>query len=146
MEGPTLKKTNEPPKRANQKGNIKFLNPPLVARNISHNERGRPPERRPSLHKPSPTATTHLKIETVSAHYNITDTICLQKGRAKLKEEGLLFKSFCKSNMGDIEIFMKRMCFLGVFVCVFFFQKCLFLLIIWVFQLYLLTKVVCLLC
>jgi hypothetical protein len=27
MEGPTSKKTNEPPKRANQKGNIKFSNP-----------------------------------------------------------------------------------------------------------------------
>jgi len=26
MEGPTSKKTNEPPKRANHKGNIKFLN------------------------------------------------------------------------------------------------------------------------
>jgi hypothetical protein len=27
MEGPTSKKTNEPPKKANYKGNIKFLNP-----------------------------------------------------------------------------------------------------------------------
>jgi hypothetical protein len=27
MEGPMSKKTNEPPKRANYKGNIKFLNP-----------------------------------------------------------------------------------------------------------------------
>ncbi len=27
MEGPTFKKTNEPPKRANHKGNIKFPNP-----------------------------------------------------------------------------------------------------------------------
>jgi hypothetical protein len=27
MEGPTSKKTNEPPKRADHKGNIKFLNP-----------------------------------------------------------------------------------------------------------------------
>jgi hypothetical protein len=27
MEGPTSKKTNELPKRANHKGNIKFLNP-----------------------------------------------------------------------------------------------------------------------
>ncbi len=27
MEGPMSKKTNEPPKRANQKGNIKFSNP-----------------------------------------------------------------------------------------------------------------------
>jgi len=29
MEGPTSKKTNEPPKRANHKGNIKFPNPLL---------------------------------------------------------------------------------------------------------------------
>jgi hypothetical protein len=28
--------------------------------------------------------------------------------RAKLKVEGLLFKSFCKSNMCNIENFMKR--------------------------------------
>jgi hypothetical protein len=27
MEGPMSKKTNEPPKRANHKGNIKFLEP-----------------------------------------------------------------------------------------------------------------------
>jgi len=27
MEGPMSKKTNEPPKRANHKGNIKFLDP-----------------------------------------------------------------------------------------------------------------------
>jgi hypothetical protein len=27
MEGPTSKKTKEPPKRVNHKGNIKFLNP-----------------------------------------------------------------------------------------------------------------------
>jgi hypothetical protein len=29
MEGPTSKKTKEPPKRANHKGNIKFPNPLL---------------------------------------------------------------------------------------------------------------------
>jgi hypothetical protein len=29
MEGPTSKKTKEPPKRANHKGNIMFLNPLL---------------------------------------------------------------------------------------------------------------------
>jgi hypothetical protein len=27
MEGPTSKKINEPPKRTNQKGNVKFVNP-----------------------------------------------------------------------------------------------------------------------
>jgi hypothetical protein len=29
MEGPMSKKTNEPPKRVNYKGNIEFLNPVL---------------------------------------------------------------------------------------------------------------------
>jgi hypothetical protein len=36
MEGLTSKKTKEPPKRANHKGNIKFLNP--LARSISNKE------------------------------------------------------------------------------------------------------------
>jgi hypothetical protein len=70
------KKTKEPPKRANHKGNIKFPNhlrgqttratsssqschpppppPPHVTRSIS-NERGGPHEKMPSLEKPSPT-------------------------------------------------------------------------------------------
>jgi hypothetical protein len=30
MEGPPSKKTKEPPKKANHKGNIKFLNPLLM--------------------------------------------------------------------------------------------------------------------
>jgi hypothetical protein len=43
MEGPTFKKTNEPPKRANHKGNIKFPNPlSHVTRSISNKERGLP--------------------------------------------------------------------------------------------------------
>jgi hypothetical protein len=46
MQGPTSKKTNEPPKRLNQKGSVKFPNPPPVARNISNKKRGVPPERR----------------------------------------------------------------------------------------------------
>jgi hypothetical protein len=46
MQGPTSKKTNEPPKRANHKGSVKFPNPPPVARNISNKKRGGPPERR----------------------------------------------------------------------------------------------------
>ncbi len=33
MEGPTFKKTKEPPKRANHKGNIKFLNA-LLSREV----------------------------------------------------------------------------------------------------------------
>ncbi len=39
MAGPTFKKTNEPPKKANHKRNIKFLNPlQLVATSISNKE------------------------------------------------------------------------------------------------------------
>jgi hypothetical protein len=54
MEEPTSKKTNEPHKRVNHKGNIKFSNPLQATRSISNKERGGPPERRPSLDKPSP--------------------------------------------------------------------------------------------
>jgi hypothetical protein len=32
MKGPTFKKTNEPPKRGNDKGNIKFPNPLLYSK------------------------------------------------------------------------------------------------------------------
>jgi hypothetical protein len=39
MEGPTFKNTKEPPMRANHKGNIKFLNPVLLPRSTSNNER-----------------------------------------------------------------------------------------------------------
>jgi hypothetical protein len=38
MEGSTSKKTKEPPKRTNHKGNIKFLNPPPIARSRSNDE------------------------------------------------------------------------------------------------------------
>jgi hypothetical protein len=41
MEGLMPKKANEPPKRANHKGNIKFPNPPLVARSILNKEMGK---------------------------------------------------------------------------------------------------------
>ncbi len=51
MEGPRSKKTKEPPKRANHKPNIKFRNPPPVARSISNKERGGLPERMFSLEK-----------------------------------------------------------------------------------------------
>ncbi len=40
MEGPTYKKTKEPNKRTNHKGNIKFSNPPPVMSSISNRERG----------------------------------------------------------------------------------------------------------
>jgi len=43
-EGPTSKKTKEPPKRPHHKGNIKFLKPPPLARSISNKERGGPRE------------------------------------------------------------------------------------------------------
>jgi len=39
MEGQMSKKTNEPPKRLNHKGNIKLPNPPLVKRSILNKER-----------------------------------------------------------------------------------------------------------
>jgi hypothetical protein len=55
MEGlATIKKTKEPPKRANHKGNIKFPKPPPVMRSISNKERGGSPEKKPSLEEPSP--------------------------------------------------------------------------------------------
>ncbi len=55
MEGlATTKKTKEPPKRANHKGNIKFASPPPVIRSISNKERGGSPERKPSLEELSP--------------------------------------------------------------------------------------------
>jgi hypothetical protein len=77
MEGATSRKTNEPPKRANHKGNIKFMNPLLSQKNISNKERGEPPERMPSLDEPSPIATTHFKIEIAYACCNAINTFCL---------------------------------------------------------------------
>jgi hypothetical protein len=49
MEEPTSKKTNEPHKRANHKGNIKFSNPLQATRSISNKERGGPSKRRGGL-------------------------------------------------------------------------------------------------
>jgi hypothetical protein len=40
MEGPTSKKTKESPKKVNHTRNIKFPNPPPLARSISKKERG----------------------------------------------------------------------------------------------------------
>jgi hypothetical protein len=92
MEGPIPKKTKESPKRANHKENIKFLNPlllqeayrehqvlepPLVARSISNNERGGSLERMPSPEELSHIATTCLKIEIVCACCNVIDTLYL---------------------------------------------------------------------
>jgi hypothetical protein len=67
MEGPTSKKTNEPPKRLNPQGEHQVPGPTSVARSRSNNERGGPSEMRPGLEKPSPTATAHLKIERLLA-------------------------------------------------------------------------------
>jgi hypothetical protein len=75
MAGPTSKKAKEPPKRTNLKGNIKFLNPPLVAISLSNRVWGGPPERMPNLEKPSPTATSHLKVKIAYTRCNTIDTL-----------------------------------------------------------------------
>jgi hypothetical protein len=72
MEGPMSKKTKEPPKRANHKGNIKFPNLFLLRETYQIRKGGGPPERRPSLEEPSPTITTRFKLETAYARYNVT--------------------------------------------------------------------------
>jgi hypothetical protein len=62
MKGLTSKKIKKPPKKANHKGNAKFPNPFLSreAYQIRKGEEELPS--RPSLKKPSPTATPRLKI------------------------------------------------------------------------------------
>jgi len=77
MEGPTSKKTNEPPKRENLK------------RNISNKERGGPPERTPNLDEPSPTTPACLKIEIACACCNTTNTFYLSNV-CKLERRGPL--------------------------------------------------------
>jgi hypothetical protein len=49
--------------------------PSLVVISISNRERGGPPERTPSLEKPSPTATSRLKIKIVYTCNNTIDTL-----------------------------------------------------------------------
>ncbi len=44
---------------------------------ISNKERGGPPERRPSLEKPSPSATSRLRIKIAYTCCNTIDTLCL---------------------------------------------------------------------
>jgi hypothetical protein len=44
-------------------------------KSILNKERGGTLERMPSLNKPSPIITTHLKIKVVYVHYNVTDTL-----------------------------------------------------------------------
>jgi hypothetical protein len=67
VEGPTSKKTKEPPKRVNHKGNIKFLSPFLLRKAYQIRKGGRPPKRMPSLEEPSPTTKAHFKIEIACA-------------------------------------------------------------------------------
>jgi hypothetical protein len=52
-----------------QTASIKFSNP-SVARSISNEERGGPPEKMLCLEEPSPTATAHLEIETTCDRCN----------------------------------------------------------------------------
>jgi hypothetical protein len=87
MEGPTSKRTNEPPLvgRADHKGNIEFSNPPLIMRRISTKEMGGPPERTPSLDKPSPIATACFKIENAIAHCNVINTFYLYNAQINKK-------------------------------------------------------------
>jgi hypothetical protein len=51
--------------------------PPLITKNISNKERGRPLERTPSLKEPSPITTTCFKIKIKHARYIAIDTLCL---------------------------------------------------------------------
>jgi hypothetical protein len=71
MEGPMSKKTKEPPKRANHKGNIDFLNPSHVARSISNRERGGLPKRRPNFEELSFVTIPRLKIKTTYTHTHV---------------------------------------------------------------------------
>jgi hypothetical protein len=74
MEGPTSKKTKEPPKRQNHKRNIKFMNF-LMLREAYQIMKGEgPPGRMPSLEEPSPTTIACHKIKTACTHCNATDT------------------------------------------------------------------------
>jgi hypothetical protein len=60
----------------NMNENNQVLEPsPPIVKNILNKERGRTLERMPSLDKPSPIITTHLKIKVVYAPYNATDTL-----------------------------------------------------------------------
>jgi hypothetical protein len=52
MEGPTSKKTKEPPKRANEQREHQVPEPPPIMRSISNKKRGGLPERWPSLEEP----------------------------------------------------------------------------------------------
>jgi len=61
MEGPMSKKTKEPLRKANHKGEHQVLKPSHVMRSILNKERGGPPARTLSLEKPSPTAIAPRK-------------------------------------------------------------------------------------
>ncbi len=104
MEGPTSKKTNEPPKRANHKGNIKFLQ----SREAYHIMKGEDLLKGSLAYTNPHLLQQHISKQRLCAHTITSLTPFACKMHTKLKEEGLLFKSFCKSNMGNIENFMKR--------------------------------------
>jgi hypothetical protein len=59
MEGPMSKKTKEPLRKANHKGEHQVLKRSHVTRSILNKERRGPLARTLSLKKPSPTATAH---------------------------------------------------------------------------------------
>ncbi len=74
MEGPTSKKTNEPPKRVTTRGTSSFSNPSRHEKHIN-NEKGGPFARTPSLDEPSPIAIACFKREVACTRCNITGTL-----------------------------------------------------------------------
>ncbi len=77
MEGLMYKKTNKPPQRVDDKGNIKFLKP-LRSQEADQIRKKRDPlERTLSLDEPSPVIIACLKIEATCACCNVINTLCL---------------------------------------------------------------------
>jgi hypothetical protein len=74
MEGPTCKKTKEPPKRPNHKGNIKFLNFLMLQEAYQIMKGEGPSGRMPSLEEPSSITIGCHKIKTACTHCNTIDT------------------------------------------------------------------------
>lgn len=98
MEGSTSKKTNEPPKRADHKRNIKFPNPFLLQ------ERYQIRKREDLLIRGLTWMNPHQQQQHVSkqrppVHVVPPLTPSVYKIRAKLKEEGLQCKNHQKEQM-----------------------------------------------
>jgi hypothetical protein len=72
-----IQEDNKTTKEGEPQREHQVLVPPLVARSISNREREGALKRMPSLEKPSPMATTLLKIKITCAHYNVRGTFCL---------------------------------------------------------------------